>query len=421
MVIFCLANGLLSHSTPVFYLMGGVCAFFAAVLLFADLGLGAKIQVGLLFLLGISLMLYAHYRGVSISLVEAIARNTFLLTMLMSVGFLKLLLDTEVDKQALPRGRQAFLKTLLSLGFFGSVINLSAPVMICDRIAEEQPVDHFIAGVTTRIFCLCSCWSPYFAGAAFVLTYVPGVKLWQIMLTGLPLLILGIALVYIQSSLNHRERVEKFVGYPVSAQKLWLPVALSICVILTKLVFPHLSILVVISLSCLLLTMASLLIKLGVRISVKRLIGHINQGLPKSSNELLLFLAAGVLATGLGAYIQTTGYQLTITDFEWRNAALLLGGMIIIAAIGLHPIILISALTPILLPISPDPELLAITYLFAWALGTAASPLSGTHMVIQGRYGIPAWQSAVQNWPYVATMYLAALGLMAIHTQLSGI
>jgi hypothetical protein len=90
--------------------------------------------------------------------------------------------------------------------------------------------------------------------------------------------------------------------------------------------------------------------------------------------------------------------------------------MILTAAAGIHPVIQISVITPLLLPIDPDPELLAMTYLFAWALGNAASPLSGTHLMLQGRYNIPAWRLAVQNWPYVIPMYFVAIGLLALQT-----
>ena len=399
------------------FALSGVCAVIAGCLLFNDLRLSVKIQVSVLLVLGTLLMLYARSHGISFSLVEAVSRNTFLLTMIMSVGFLKLLLDTESTETALPRGRRAFFNTLLSLGFFGSVINISAPIMICDRLAKEQPVDRFTAGASIQIFCLCSSWSPYFGGAAFVLTYVPGVRLMEVMATGLPLLLIAIAVVFITSIIANRERVAKFAGYPMSVSKLWVPTVLTICVLIAQAILPSLSILTVIALSSLILTLVALIIRLGASRGSKALSEHVTAGLPRGSNELLLFLAAGVLATGLTAFVATTDYQLALTQYTWQAASALLAGMIVMAALGIHPIILISALTPIILAIDPDPDLLAVTYLFAWALGTAASPLSGTNLIFQGRYGIPAWKSALHNWPYVAVMYTVAVGLMCLHAM----
>ena len=99
----------------------------AGALVYVDLRGGARIQVSLLFIIGSMLLLYANGQNTSFSVVDAISRNTLLLTMIMSVGFLRLLLDVNPNRDALPRGRKAFLNTLLSIGVFGSVINISAP------------------------------------------------------------------------------------------------------------------------------------------------------------------------------------------------------------------------------------------------------------------------------------------------------
>ncbi len=397
----------------------GIVAVLAAVLLFPNLRNSAKIQVGVLFTVGAVLLLYAYSQGGSFSLVNALSRNTVLLTMIMSVGFLKLLLDLEPTKGLLPRGPKAHLNTLISLGLFGSVINISAPIMMCDRLAEEQPVDLFTARSMTRVFCACSSWSPYFGGTALILTLVDNVSLAAVMLTGLPLLLITIVVTHVVALYKHKERVDQFAGYPLAPSKLWLPVALTITVVLTQALMPSLPILVVISFSALLLSSGVLLFRLGLNKGGRALQNHITTGLPRSSNELLLFLSAGVLATGLSAYLATSNFQITLSEYTLSAACLTLAAMIVTAAAGIHPVIQISVLTPLLLPINPDPELLAMTYLFSWGLGNAASPLSGTHLIFQGRYGISAWQGAVQNWPYVVPMYFVAIGLMALLTWLS--
>jgi len=417
MMLLCLLDGVWPTPTRFAYILSGVCAFTAGALLYPDLGSSARLQVGLLFVAGGLLLVYAYGQNTPFSPVDAISRNTLLLTMIMSVGVLKLLLEINQNREALPRGRKAFFKTLLGIGVFGSVINISAPLMICDRVAEERPIDLFTAGVTTRVFCCCSAWSPYFGGAALILTSVQGVRLTEVMPTGLPLLISAIVGVYVVSILRHPTSVDHFIGYPMSLPKLWLPASLTAAVLFTQAVLPELTILVVIALSSLLLTVAVLCLKSGIASAGRSLSRYVVCEFPKSANELLLFLSAGVFATGLTAFLESTHFQLSLPSYTLQAASLTLASMIIIAAIGIHPVIQISALTPLLLPINPDPELLAITYLFAWALGTCASPLAGTHLIIQGRYGIPAWKGAVQNWPFVAIMYFVGIGLMAIHTS----
>lgn len=399
--------------------IAGALSVAAALLLFPTLRSSAKIQVSILFFIGIALLLYAYSQGGSFSIIEAFSRNTFLLTMIMSVGFLKLLLDLEIAKGELPTGPKAYFTTLVGLGIFGSVINISAPVMMCDRLAEERKIDFFTARTMIRVFCSCSSWSPYFGGTALVLTLVDNVSLVAVMLTGLPLMIITIIGTYFISTIRHPEKVAQFAGYPLSPSKLWLPIALTATVVLTQALIPSLPILVVISFAALVLTAGVMIYKLGIAPGAKTIQGHITTGLPRSANELNLFISAGVLATGLTAFLSVTNFQITLTEYTLTTACITLAGMILIAGVGIHPVIQISVLTPLLLPINPDPELLAMTYLFSWGLGNASSPLSGTNLIFQGRYGISAWQGALQNWPYVIPMYFVAIALMALLMRFS--
>jgi len=132
------------------YPLSGFVAVIAGVLLFKDIRRSAQYQVSALFFLGVALLLYTQYTGGSFSVTDAFSRNTQLLTMVMSVGFLKLLIDIDPSSAALPKGPKAFLNSLTGLGIFGSVINLSAPIMICDRISTEKPIDL----LTARSICL---------------------------------------------------------------------------------------------------------------------------------------------------------------------------------------------------------------------------------------------------------------------------
>jgi hypothetical protein len=81
---------------------------------------------------------------------------------------------------------------------------------------------------------------------------------------------------------------------------------------------------------------------------------------------------------------------------------------------------MISGFSPMILTLDPDPQLLAATYLFAWNLGTCSSPLSGTNLVFQGRYGIPAWKTAIWNWPYAIVMLIVAAFWLQVIGDLQG-
>ncbi len=398
----------------------GIFAFIAAVLLLPDTSSAQRFQLGLLLLLGIVLLVIGLGRGAELDASGLLSQNTGLLGMLMTVGLLKLIItrnpgakDAEIDK--LPVGRKAYLHTLLSVTLFGSVINISAPILISDRLTLNRPMDYFTARSIVCAFSACSAWSPFFAGMAVVLTAVGDVNLFHIMATGLPLTISFVAVLYFSAVWLSPKKVDAFHGYPMRMESFLVPVLLAVMVFASNLFFPDISILTHIALSATTLTIVLLLIRHGARYTIQRLVDYVRTDLAKTVNELQLFISAGVLASGLQAMVQSGSISAPVSEFNSTTASALLAVIIVIAALGIHPVIQIAALTPLLLVANPDPELLGITYLFGWCLGTCGSPLSGTNLVMQGRFGIVAWRGAVQNWPFIAFMYCIAIVLLHLH------
>jgi len=408
MVLVTVGGALFGLFAPSQFLwIAGLASWAAALLLICDVSRAQQIQVSVLVIVGALLMIYAIKKGVSVDFFKVITSNTGLLSMITAVGFLRLVaIPKSAESAELPVGRQAYLKTLLGTSLFGSVINISAPMLIADRIHRHRPLQRLTAQSITRVFSACAAWSPFFAGMAVVLTYVNDAQILWIIAAGLPFAIVGLLVVYSEAIIHYSKDVKDFLGYPMQIANLWIPALLAISVVLGTWLLPKLSILVVIASSALLLTATTLLIRTGFSSASKQLYDHVVNALPHTVNELVLFLAAGVLATGISAIVQSGMLVLPITHFDATMAIQLLGIIILIAAMGVHPVILISSLTPLLLSLNPNPNLLALTYLFAWSLGTCGSPLSGTHLVFQGRYGIPSWKAAIWNWPYVAVMYL---------------
>jgi len=387
----------------------GVLALIAAVLLLPDTFFAQRIQLGLLVFVGLTLLGIGMINGASMQWSTLLSQNTGMIMMVLSVGIIKLIITDEiVVAEKLPVGRRAYLDTILSVSVFGSVINISAPILIADRLTLNRPMTNFTAGTVVRGFSICALWSPFFAGTAIVLTAVPGIRLLELMMVGFPLFLSGIALLYWGGIFLKREKVEAFPGYPLKPDSLWVPATLALMVFVWNLLAPTVSILVAISLSSLVLTVGVLVLRKGQRRTRASLSNYVTKELPKAVNELQLFLSAGILASGLQAMVAVGWLTSPIVSFTGLTACLLLALIIFVAAMGIHPVIQIAALTPLILTSNPDPELLGLTYMFGWSLGTCGSPLSGTNLVIQGRYSIPAWRSAVQNWPFIGVMYLLA-------------
>ncbi|NKB63685.1 MAG: hypothetical protein GKR95_16755 [Gammaproteobacteria bacterium] len=430
MLLITIGGGLLAmRQENQWLLVAGMMGWLAALLLFVDLFIGQKIQVGLLLLLGVILIGFGVAAGAEINFRGIISGNTGLLTMITSVGFLRLVAIPDESpfsrKQSsstsiteLPTGRGAYGQTLLGTALFGAVINISAPMLIADRIHQSRPLKRFTSQSVNRVFFGAAAWSPFFAGTAVVLTVVPDAQLSFIMIAGLPFAVVGLFVVYGEARWRYSAEVDDFVGYPLKVNSLLIPGLLSACVLLASWLLPDLSILISISLSALLITLVMTMYRLGVGGGMSQLVQHVRYGLPRVVNELTLFLSAGVLATGIGSMIEAGFITIPVVDFDSIVAVQIVGGMVLAGAMGIHPVILISALTPLLLTMNPNPNLLALSYLFAWSMGTSASPLSGTHLVFQSRYGIPGWKGAMWNWPYVAVMFLfAAFWLLFIGRQ----
>jgi len=419
MAVLSLTTGLFPTTKPLLIWPIGLLVIVSVALLVTQVGRGPRIQVGLLLLIGIVLLIVSIQKGVSVSFIDTLTRNVGLVTMLLSVGFLKMIVIPERESPSdITTGPNALAQTLFSVALFGSMINISAPVLIAERLHARRPLDLFAISTICRVFSPCASWSPFFMGMAVVLVYIPELGLMKVMLTGFPFAVIATVLAYWIACQRHPERVEAFEGYPLKVSSLWVPALLAICVVAASQLFPALSIVVVIALSALLLTVAVLIVRRGIQSGLASFYDHILRVLPGSVNEVILFVSAGVLAAGLTGLVDAGMLDVPFQTFTPVTAAVLLGAMILISAIGVHPLIQISGLAPLVLVASPAPDLLASTFLFAWSLGTCGSPLSGTNLMFQAKFGIPAWRIATCNWPFIGLMYVVAIMLLLVSGSL---
>jgi len=392
--------------------LAGAPGWLAALILIANVSIVQRWQAAVIGVCGVLLLFTAFHHGIRPRISTAIANNSGLISMIAAVGFLRLIAAPGSRDDTLPQGPGAYLKTILGVSLFGAVINISAPIIFSDRLYSAGALSRLASQSITRIFSGCSAWSPFFGGMAVVLTYVPDLSLAFVMICCLPFAMAGFALVYTEARLRYAADVAKFRGYPVQFSSLWIPAVLAVMVVMFSRFVPGWSILTCISVSALGLTVFVLLVRQGLHDSIRTLYSHITRTLPGMINELLLFLVAGVLAAGLASVIAGELVSVQVFEFRWVEAMMLTGAMVLASVIGVHPVVTVSGATPMILALDPDPNLLAVAYLLAWSLGTCGSPLSGTHLVFQGRYGIPGWRGAFWNLPYVTVMFVLAIPLL---------
>ena len=279
LLIFCMiCLSILGDITAVsgldFVLYAGICGWIAVGLLLPTVGRLALVQAGIIAFSGVILLLIAQRAGNEVSYASVISKNSGLVAMIASVGFLRLIALKDNVAEPLPIGVAAYFKTVLGISVFGSVINISAPILFADRLHSENRLTRLASSTLTRVFSGCSSWSPFFGGMAVILIYVPDVQLSVVMLICLPFALVGLLVVCLEGWWYKRQQLRDFRGYPVKFASLWIPLCLSLLVIVLTVVAPDWSILTCISLSAIGLTIVILLLRYGLG-STKRLSQHI--------------------------------------------------------------------------------------------------------------------------------------------------
>jgi hypothetical protein len=106
------------------------------------------------------------------------------------------------------------------------------------------------------------------------------------------------------------------------------------------------------------------------------------------------------------------------SQFWGLEAGVLLGAAILVSMIGIHPIITIAVVGPLVLPLQPNLELLAALFLAMWSLGVVANPLSGTNVMLHSQFNVSGRDAFRWNLNYVALMWLlsTAVFIALAHT-----
>ncbi len=88
--------------------------------------------------------------------------------------------------------------------------------------------------------------------------------------------------------------------------------------------------------------------------------------------------------------------------------SIILGLVIIAGLMGVNPIVSISIISPLLLPLNMDPSQLGFLFLSSWAISTGSSPLSGVGLALVSRYQVSARGILQSNWHYAVMMWASA-------------
>jgi hypothetical protein len=392
-----------------------VLAWAAALLLGPGLDPAARRQCSVLYLCALLLLALAWSQGARLEASALLLPNVDMVTLFAAVSCLNLATGSLAQNKGTWSGWKGVWGTLLGVNLLGAVINMSVLFVVGDRLARQGRLERRQVIMLSRIYCSAAFWSPFFIAMAVAVTYAPGMIFTHI----LPFGLLGTVAAMLITLLEVRQLgIENFEGYPLRVQTLLLPGLLALTVIVGRLLWPELSIVGIISLAAPLISLL-LMPKQRVTLALRR---QVTERFPAMGSQVVLFLGAGLLAAAINGLTQVWSPAPLLAafhEFGVLEATLTVTLILAIAYLGVHPIITISSLSPLLWHLHPDPTLLGMTFLLGWGLSTGATPLSGANLALLACYRVRARDLLLWNLGYAGKMLLVCAGLFALYRQLA--
>ena len=393
---------LLSVFVPVLQVISTLLGWCVPLLMWSTLGKGARKQAISLILIGCITHAFSVWKGVFLGWQQILTANLPILCMFVAVSF-PALTNRGVEDSDLPEGHSSVIKTAFGTHVLAAVINLSVLFVFGDRLKKNGTLTRPQLIILGRSFCAAAWWSPFFVATGVALTYAPEMSWQKTVLPGAVMSVISIGYSLVEVCYFKRE---KFSGYPFKIESLTVPLFLATMVIILHYLQPDVSILNII---CIISPVGAIIfMKCRSRVEVLR--SFINTKLSSVSSQFTLFLAAGIFSTGIKSitYVYPTLFSLEGSVFSPALFSVLLGLIIFIGVLGVHPVVSISVVSPLLLPLNMDHSQLGFLFLSSWAISTACSPLSGVGLALVGRYNAQPNGIIQNNWHYAIIMWVFA-------------
>jgi len=389
----------------------GMLLWFSFFILFFTLN--KKKMIIILFILSIILFGVSYVNSYAIDIKKILTINQYLITLLISISFLRLIPVTKSDNYTIQaKGKKSFVLTYFSVFIFSSVINISALILIADKLFEKRSFFDSKIKLLTRSFASNAYWSPFFVSFAAASIYAPSLNIYLVLLSGLTLAMVAFFLTYYEVIKNEHVNIDNFIGYPLTFSNFILPCLLAFLVLLTHFLYFDAKVIVLISLFSLIISFGYLIIKEGIFQTKNRHISHIAKELPKMKGEISLFLVAGMFGVSVSSILMGLNLPLPFDTFDWMGASVLLLVFIVLGFIGIHPIITIAIISQYLTQVNNT--LLAVTFLMGWATTVSTSPFSGLNLTMASKYNIDSKKIFHLNIWYSLKIYFVSVFLLYV-------
>jgi C4-dicarboxylate transporter len=291
-----------------------------------------------------------------------------------------------------------YLFTSFLSAFIGVLVNL-AVVPLVHEISKASDINNnkkLLCSAVSRGFTTCIMWSPTMAAVALIikLTNAEWIHFFPY---GLLFSVIVGVIGYIMTLYEYKDTICPAIEYDeekIDLKKLLeLSMFATILILSIALVSHYLKIDTITVVSCTALVFPIIWMTLIKRwpLLCREFKGdYFKHSLPNLSNEIVLFVGAGLLATSityshLGNYIPKILSLLVGNNVLWLTVAIILG-TIILSAIGIHPIIIIAIIgeTVKASAYGITPVYMALILSISWAMGVTVSPAAANIIVLAG-------------------------------------
>lgn len=413
----------------VFRHVSALLLWLAACILFFQANKASQKQITILSVVTLALIGLVYGLGGTVEWVRFFEINETMCAMFAAGSFLSLITHKAEHRQNLT-GAKGIFSTYCAANILGGVINLASIYVIGDRLSQKGKLSQEQVELISRGFCAAAYWSPFFVGCAVALSLSHGMKLSVTIPCGILLSLITMLVSYGEIRASYRKKsleaaktgnigpsMADFEGYSLSFKELRLPLALVLGVLLFHLLDPSRSILIVISI----VVPTVVFIAMEKQNYRTKIHDQIHDNFPSMGGQIALYLVAGAMSTAILALLKVKHIDFLtglISSFGPLEA---FGVLILIVAIsycGLHPIITIYSLIPLLLNFNPDPTLVGLLIVVGWGLGITVSPLSAANLSFLGRYHTSGKMILKMNKLFVLKILLACLGIFWLETWL---
>ncbi|TFD56912.1 MULTISPECIES: hypothetical protein [unclassified Cryobacterium] len=397
----------LSVALPDATLVAGGLTIAAAAVGLVLVNRTQRIIAMLLIGLGIASVLIGVALGGTVNGRDLLSVNQDLIGMLTAVSFLRLITPSEPTTRTRLHGRLAVLRTALATHALGAIINIGAVGIVGDHLRGRTALRLPDAALLSRSFSAAAFWSPFWAAAAAATTLVPGANSLVLLLVGLGLALAAIGLSVWDIFRLWGRDLPAYTGYSLSWALVRVPLALVALVIIAHQLFSAVPVPRIVLIAGLGVTLLGLLIVNG-RGAVRSLARHAKHDLPQLRGEVTLFASAGVLAVGLRMLFPLFELQLPVSEFTVPVAWAMMLAMILLALVGVHPVVSVAVVAALMHPLGPDPTLFVLAACIGWGVSTAVGPITGLTMLLSSRYSIDSVALTRRNLVYLAVVLVAS-------------